>query len=98
DLIARATSSPLAPGGSGAGGEGNDGGNGLREGEAPAEPLLTQILQHGQLVQPLPSLEESRQRCRQQLAGLPDELLSLDHHHTYPVHISPELEKATTTK
>ncbi len=67
-------------------------------GEVPAEPLLTQILQQGQLVRPLPSLEESRQHCLQQLAGLPDELLDLDHHHAYPVRISPELEKATPTK
>src|SRR5437773_4623363 len=62
DLIARARGEILPPPPSST----------PREGEAPAEPLLTQILQHGQLLRPLPSLEESRQRCRQQLAGLPD--------------------------
>ena len=59
-----------------------------------AEPLLTQVLQNGQLLQPLPSLAESRERCRQQLSHLPEELLDLDHHHTYSVRISPELEQA----
>jgi nicotinate phosphoribosyltransferase len=89
DIIARASSSSLAPGGRRDGGEGED----KREGEAPAEPLLTQVLNHGQLVGPLPSLEESRERCQQQLSRLPEELLDLDHHHTYSVCISPELER-----
>jgi len=66
-----------------------------RESEAPAEPLLTQIMQRGQLVRPLPSLEESRERCRQQLSHLPDKLLDLEPHQSYPVKYSAELEEAT---
>jgi nicotinate phosphoribosyltransferase len=68
------------------------------EGEAPAEPLLTQVMQHGQLVRPLPTLEESRERCCQQLSRLPDELFKIDQHHIYPVRISHELENASHTK
>jgi nicotinate phosphoribosyltransferase len=64
----------------------------FREGEAPAEPLLTQIMQHGQLVRPLPGLEESRERCRQQLSRLSEQLLDLEPHQTYPVRYSPEFE------
>jgi nicotinate phosphoribosyltransferase len=67
----------------------------VRESEAPTEPLLTQVMQHGQLVRPLPSLEEIRNRCRQQLSLLPDKLFDLDKHHPYPVRISPELENAS---
>lgn len=69
-----------------------------RQGEASTEPLLTQVLQHGQLVRPLPRLEESRERCRQQLSRLPDELFDLEPHQTYPVRISPELEKSIRPK
>jgi hypothetical protein len=49
----------------------------------------------GQLVRPLPSLEESRERCRQQLSHLPAELLDLEQHHSYPVRLSADLEKLT---
>ncbi len=63
-----------------------------RESEAPAEPLLTQIMQHGQLVRPLPSLEESRERCRQQLSRLSEQLLDLEPHQTYPVRYSREFQ------
>jgi len=41
-------------------------------------------------------LKESRKRCCRQLACLPAELLDLDHRHSYPVRISPELEKDPT--
>jgi nicotinate phosphoribosyltransferase len=107
DLIAPAPASPLSlwRRGDGGEGEGERGGEApaAREGEAgapvyPAEPLLTQVMQNGQLLRPPPSLNESRARCRQQLSRLPDELLDLDHHHAYPVRVSPELEKANLTK
>jgi hypothetical protein len=49
-------------------------------------------MQHGHLMGPLPTLEESRDRCRQQLARLPDELRQLEPHQTYPVRFSEELE------
>jgi len=66
----------------------------VREGEAPAEPLLTQLMHRGQLVWPLPSLEESRERSRMQLSRLPNELLDLEKQLDYPVRFSPELENA----
>jgi nicotinate phosphoribosyltransferase len=69
-----------------------------REGEVPAETLLTHVMQRGQLVRPLPSLEESRERCRQQLSHLPDKLLELEPHQSYPVKYSVELEEATRVK
>ncbi len=79
DLVTRATESPVW------------------EGEAPAsvaqaEPLLTEVLHRGQLVRQLPSLDESREHCRQQLSRLPEELLDLAEHRAYPIRFSPELE------
>jgi nicotinate phosphoribosyltransferase len=65
------------------------------EGEALADPLLTQIMHHGQLVRPLTSLEECRDNCRQQLSHLPAELLNLDPRAPYKVWFSRELEEAT---
>ena len=86
--------SPLVLGGS----DGGEGQGDNREGEAPAEPLLIPIMQHGHLLRPLPNLEESRDHCRQQLARLPDELLQLEPHQTYPVRFSEELENAAAGK
>jgi nicotinate phosphoribosyltransferase len=51
------------------------------------EPLLAPVLLEGRLIQPLPTLTESCERCRQQISRLPDELLNLDKHHTYPVRL-----------
>jgi hypothetical protein len=50
------------------------------------------------LSRPLSSLEESRERCRQQLFHLSHELLDLESHQSYPVKYSAELEEATRVK
>lgn len=42
--------------------------------EEGAEPLLVPVLRGGELVAPLPSLDDARERARRQLAGLPERL------------------------
>jgi nicotinate phosphoribosyltransferase len=67
----------------------------VRATEKPlGEPLLVPVLNRGKLVNPLPSLEECRNRCREQQARLPKELLKLERSRTYPVRVSQELERA----
>jgi nicotinate phosphoribosyltransferase len=56
------------------------------------EPLLAQVLHHGELTDRLPSLEESRRRCAEQLSRLSSDLLTLEPCPPYPVHVSEELE------
>jgi nicotinate phosphoribosyltransferase len=56
------------------------------------EPLLVPILRHGEPVDALPSPEESRRRCAEQLSRLPKELLALEPCQSYPVEVSEELE------
>jgi nicotinate phosphoribosyltransferase len=56
------------------------------------EPLLAPVLRQGRLVAPLPSLEEGRARCREQLARLPGRLLELEACEPYPVEVSAWLE------
>jgi nicotinate phosphoribosyltransferase len=55
-------------------------------------PLLQQVVRSGTLVSELPSLEAIRQRCRQQLAALPDGLRRLDSLSVYPVSFSEALQ------
>jgi nicotinate phosphoribosyltransferase len=59
---------------------------------AEGEPLLVPVVRGGTLVRPLPSLDEIRSRCRDQLAALPVRLLALDAHPDYPVTYSDALE------
>jgi nicotinate phosphoribosyltransferase len=59
---------------------------------AEGEPLLVPIVRGGKLVQPLPSLEDIRARCRDQLASLPARLLPLDAQPDYPITYSDALE------
>jgi nicotinate phosphoribosyltransferase len=56
------------------------------------EPLLVPVLREGEPSGALPSLEESRRRCAQQLSCLPKELLGLEPCQSYPVRVSEELE------
>jgi nicotinate phosphoribosyltransferase len=58
----------------------------------PGEPLLAPVLRHGELAEALPSLEESRRRCAEQMSRLPKELLTLEQCQSYPVQVSEELE------
>ena len=59
---------------------------------AEGEPLLVPILRSGRLVTELPTLESIRDRCRDQLASLPDRLLGLDSKPDYPITYSDALE------
>jgi nicotinate phosphoribosyltransferase len=59
---------------------------------AEGEPLLVPIVRDGELVRPLPSLEEIRSRCRDQLASLPDRLRPLDARPDYAITYSDALE------
>ena len=66
-----------------------------RDGEpCDGEPLLAPVMREGRLIAPLPTLEESRTRCRRQLDRLPRELLDLGPAPPYPVHFSEGLEAA----
>jgi nicotinate phosphoribosyltransferase len=57
------------------------------------EPLLVPVLRQGQLVQPLPTLDECRTHRAKQLARLPGQLLDLERHPTYPVRVSQGLKQ-----
>jgi nicotinate phosphoribosyltransferase len=59
---------------------------------AEGEPLLVPVVRSGRLLGELPSLDQIRQRCRQQLAGLPERLLKLDALPSYPITYSDRLE------
>jgi nicotinate phosphoribosyltransferase len=56
------------------------------------EPLLVPVLKAGQLLQPLPTLEDSQRRCAEERARLPRELLGLKPFKPYTVRMSDELE------
>ncbi len=59
---------------------------------ADGEPLLVPVVRGGKLAGPLPSLEDIRSRCREQLAALPTRLLTLDARPDYPISYSDALE------
>ena len=59
---------------------------------AEGEPLLLPIVRSGRLVSGLPTLEDIRVRCRDQLAALPERLLGLDAQPDYPITYSAALE------
>lgn len=56
------------------------------------EPLLVPVLRDGGLFAPLPRLNVIRERCRRQLADLPDILRDLDAEPSYPLSYSDALE------
>lgn len=60
---------------------------------AEGEALLVPIVKGGRLVQPLPSLEDIRARCRDQLAALPARLRALDARPDYAITYSDALEE-----
>ncbi|MDX2037934.1 MAG: nicotinate phosphoribosyltransferase [Isosphaeraceae bacterium] len=63
-----------------------------RDEVAEGEPLLRPFVAEGRLAGPLPTLEESRARCRAQLAALPDRLRELDAAADFPISYSDRLE------
>ena len=60
---------------------------------ADGEPLLIPVVRGGRLVATLPSLEAIRDRCRDQIAKLPDALRGPDARATYPMAYSASLER-----
>jgi nicotinate phosphoribosyltransferase len=76
---------------------------GLSDERAPdgAQPLLVDVMRDGQRAAPAESLEESRARCREQVALLPAGCLRLREPDPYPVHITPglrTLQRQTTER
>ncbi len=65
---------------------------GLADESLPGEPLLKQVLVEGDLVEPLPSLQQIQERCRQQLERLPAELRDLEQQADCEVKPSERLE------
>jgi len=63
----------------------------LEDEEQAGEPLLVPVMRNGRRVAPAPSLEEVRQRAREQLARLPAELRGLARDDGYPVTVSERL-------
>jgi nicotinate phosphoribosyltransferase len=57
----------------------------------PGEPLLVKVMERGELLQPLPALQESQQRCLEELRHLPPRLLELEAAEPYLVRFSDEL-------
>ncbi|MGE3822322.1 MAG: nicotinate phosphoribosyltransferase [Isosphaeraceae bacterium] len=56
------------------------------------EPLLQRVVQNGRLAIPYPTVKEIRERCREQLAALPDDLRGVDASGVYPLTYSDQLE------
>ncbi len=59
---------------------------------AEGEPLLVPIVRAGCLARPWPALQTIRERCREQLAALPECLIQLDARPDYPITHSDVLE------
>src|SRR5581483_4297295 len=58
---------------------------------AGAEPLLRPVINAGEIVEPLPSLDRARSRAAAAIAALPSPLRSLDTAEPYRVDVSPHL-------
>ena len=58
----------------------------------PKESRCSSILRSGRLVRDLPTLEDIVDRCRDQLAALPERLRPLDAQPDYPITYSDALE------
>lgn len=67
---------------------------GLAGESVPGEPLLTKVMENGRRVQPPEPLDVCRARCREEIASLPGELLSLSTAAPpYPVELSSGLTR-----
>jgi nicotinate phosphoribosyltransferase len=67
------------------------------EGDPQAgEPLIRPVVRSGLRIEPLPTLEEARQRAACELARLPAHLRALKTKPAYPVQIAPALRNLTT--
>jgi nicotinate phosphoribosyltransferase len=63
---------------------------------APAggEPLLEPVMRGGRRLGPSPPMAELRERCRRELARLPDGVRRLDRADEYPVELGADLQRA----
>jgi nicotinate phosphoribosyltransferase len=68
-----------------------------RPAAGPWEPLLEPWLSAGRVCRPLPTLEESREYARQQLAALPAPLRELGASAPFPVTMAPGLQPKETS-
>jgi nicotinate phosphoribosyltransferase len=59
---------------------------------ADGEPLLARVVRGGRLERSLPNLAAIRRHCTEQLASLPEHLLTLDAKAAYPITYSEVLE------
>jgi len=67
----------------------------LADASCEGKPLLKAIMRGGELIEPLPALEQSRVYANEQLSRLPASLRVLKYAPVYPVHFSPELRELT---
>lgn len=63
------------------------------ENEHLGTPLLKQYIKQGELIEPLPSIEEIKTHVESQLTSLPDTLRSIEQTGPYPVQISDKLQQ-----
>lgn len=70
---------------------------GLRGEDGPGPDLLRTVVEDGSLVSPLPSLDESRDRRRDQVERLPPETRALRGQETHPVETSDGHQSTTRT-
>jgi nicotinate phosphoribosyltransferase len=56
------------------------------------EPLLVPVVRGGKLARPLPTLDQIREHCREQIAALPEALRGTDAEPNYPLAYSFALE------
>jgi len=68
---------------------------GLLEEAVPegTRPLLVPVMRNGRRVGPLPALAEARDRCRAEMARLPEDVLALEGERRYPLTRSAALEQ-----
>jgi nicotinate phosphoribosyltransferase len=59
---------------------------------AGATPLLQPVMRRGELIRPLPSLNDSRSYFQSQFARLPEPCKALEDPAVYPVELSPGLQ------
>ena len=65
---------------------------GLREEHFPGlEPLLKKVMEHGKVLLPQPTLENSRTMLMQEIACLPDSVKAIRNPSSYPVAFTPGL-------
>lgn len=65
---------------------------GLREDHFPGmEPLLKKVMEHGKVLPPRPTLDDSRTTLMQEIACLPDSVKAIRNPSSYPVEFTPGL-------